>query len=77
MPIEIGTLVAIVGMFIGLAGWLTGRDKRLFNDGQWKGEVSTKLDTLIKGNEQIPTILTMMSGHEARLNTLEKKGDSK
>jgi outer membrane murein-binding lipoprotein Lpp len=44
--VEIGALIAVVGCFVGLAGWLAGRDKRIMNDGEWKGTVNTKLDDI-------------------------------
>lgn len=47
MNIEIGLLIAIIGCFVGLAGWLAGRDKKLSKDSEWKGMVNTKLDLAI------------------------------
>ena len=47
MEIEISIIVALVGCFVGLAGWLSGRDKRLSSDSEWKGEVNAKLDLAI------------------------------
>lgn len=47
MTIEIGLLIAIIGCFVGLAGWLAGRDKKLSKDSEWKGMVNTKLDLAI------------------------------
>lgn len=47
MTIEIGLLIAIIGCFVGLAGWLASRDKKLSNDSEWKGMVNTKLDLAI------------------------------
>lgn len=43
----LGILIALVGCFVGLAGWLAGRDKKLSNDSEWKGMVNTKLDLAI------------------------------
>lgn len=43
----ISILIAIVGCFVGLAGWLSGRDKKLSKDSEWKGMVNTKLDLAI------------------------------
>ena len=43
----ISVLIAIVGCFVGLAGWLSGRDKKLSKDAEWKGMVNTKLDLAI------------------------------
>ena len=47
MTIELSLLLAVVGCFVGLAGWLTGRDKKLSNDSEWRGTVNTKLDLAI------------------------------
>ena len=47
MSVEIGLLIAIIGCFIGLAGWLSSRDKKLSTDSEWKGMVNTKLDLAI------------------------------
>lgn len=47
MTIEISLIIALVGCFVGLAGWLSGRDKRLSADSEWKGEVNAKLDLAI------------------------------
>lgn len=43
----ISVLIAIVGCFVGLAGWLSGRDKKLSKDSEWRGMVNTKLDLAI------------------------------
>ena len=47
MSVEIGLLIAILGCFVGLAGWLSNRDKKLSTDSEWKGMVNTKLDLAI------------------------------
>ena len=47
MSVEIGLLIAIIGCFVGLAGWLSGRDKKLSKDSEWRGMVNTKLDLAI------------------------------
>ena len=49
MSIEISVLIALVGCFVGLAGWLSGREKKIFNDAEWRGEVNTKLDATVSG----------------------------
>lgn len=46
MSIEISLLIAVVGCFVGLAGVLAGRDKKISNDGEWRGSVDTKLDQI-------------------------------
>lgn len=47
MTVEIGLLIAIIGCFVGLAGWLAGRDKKLSKEHEWRGMVNTKLDLAI------------------------------
>lgn len=47
MEMEISIIIALIGCFVGLAGWLSGRDKRLSADSEWKGEVNAKLDLAI------------------------------
>ena len=47
MSVEISLIIALVGCFVGLAGWLSGRDKRLSSDSEWKGEVNAKLDLAV------------------------------
>lgn len=44
--IAVGTLIAVVGCFIGLAGWLSGHDKKVSGDSEWKGTVNAKLDDI-------------------------------
>lgn len=46
-PEFLGLLMAIVGCFIGLAGWLSGRDKKIANDAEWKGSVSAQLNSIL------------------------------
>ncbi|MDP4117658.1 MAG: hypothetical protein Q8873_00495 [Bacillota bacterium] len=72
MTVEISLLIAIVGCFIGLGGWLSGRDKKIANDGEWKGTVNTKLDQLIEGSKQTATILAKLQEHGERLTAVEE-----
>ena len=86
--IEIGTIIAIVGCFVGLAGWLNGRDKRIADDGEWKGSVNAKLDSIhndISGvGKDISEIKSAqveankkLENHETRITVLESKVDGK
>ena len=74
--IEIGTLIAVVGCFVGLAGWLTGRDKKILNDGEWKGTVNTKLDDIkssVSGTGvELAKINAVLSEHGERITAAEK-----
>ena len=47
-PVEtVSTLIALAGCFVGLAGWLSGRDKKIIGDAEWRGNVDAKLDTVV------------------------------
>ena len=66
MSVEIGLLIAILGCFVGLAGWLSTRDKKLSTDSEWKGMVNTKLDLAIgirQDHEELRTRVTKLEKH--------------
>ena len=73
--IDIGLLIAVIGCFVGLAGWLSGRDKKILNDGEWKGTVNTKLDdikTSVSGsNAELAKISETLKTHGERLTAVE------
>jgi hypothetical protein len=45
--LSLSVLIAIVGCFVGLAGWLHSRDSKVSEDAEWKGTVNAKLDMAI------------------------------
>ena len=73
--INVGLLIAIIGCFVGLAGWLAGRDKKILGDGEWKGTVNTKLDdikTSVSGtNTELGKIGETLKLHGERLTAVE------
>ena len=73
--VDIGLIIALVGCFVGLAGWLSGRDKRILNDGEWKGTVNTKLDDIkssVSGTStELAKINTALTEHGERLTAVE------
>ena len=73
--IDTGLLIAVIGCFVGLAGWLSGRDKKILNDGEWKGTVNTKLDDIkssVSGtNTELAKINTALTEHGERLTAVE------
>jgi hypothetical protein len=60
--------VGIIGAIIGITGWLSGRDKKTSADGEWRGVVNTKLDTI--GT----SILAVSSDIKCVQNTLNDHG---
>jgi len=73
--VDIGMLIALVGCFVGLAGWLAGRDKKILSDGEWKGTVNTKLDDIkssVSGtNAELAKISETLKTHGERLTAVE------
>ena len=73
--IGISVLIAVVGCFVGLAGWIAGRDKKIMNDGEWKGTVNTKLDDIkssVSGTSlELAKINASLSEHGERLTAVE------
>ena len=62
----ISVLIAVIGCFVGLAGWLAGRDKKLSQDSEWRGTVNTKLDLAIG----------IRKDHDELKETVSKQGRS-
>lgn len=68
----LGILGTIIGCFVGLAGWLSGRDKKIANDSEWKGVVNTKLDIILGVKDTVDCISKEVSGHGERLGKVEE-----
>ena len=64
MTVEISILIAIVSCFIGLAGWLSGRDKRITGDAEWKGNVNAKLDNILGIRSDVEAINVKIREHD-------------
>lgn len=73
MTIEIGVLIAIISCFIGIFGYVAGRDKKIANDSEWKGSVNAKLDTIIGIKRDVQHLDDKVQDHEKRIIKLEIK----
>ena len=75
MTVEVALLIAIIGCFVGLAGWLSGHDKKITGDAQWKGTVDAKLDdikTSVSGaNTNLEKINATLTEHGQRITAVE------
>lgn len=82
--ISISLLIALVGCFIGVAGWLSKRDDKISHDSEWKGSVDAKLDTIIGIRKDVEDVkgelhdhemesLKKLENHEIRISKLEKQ----
>ena len=70
MTIEITILIAIVGCFISLAGWLAAREKKISNDGEWRGKVNTSLQNI---SDKLDNIKVDFGGFRNTLQDHEKR----
>ena len=73
----ITTIIALVGMVLGIASWLSTRDSKTDKDAEWKGTVNAKLDTLISLNADVSNAKTKLQDHETRICIIEKVIDTK
>ncbi|MBR1654282.1 MAG: hypothetical protein IJ690_04970 [Clostridia bacterium] len=73
----ITTIIAIVGMVLGIASWLSTRDSKTDKDAEWKGTVNAKLDTLISLNADVSNAKNKLQDHETRICIIEKVIDTK
>ena len=72
MSIEIGLLIAVIGCFVGLAGWLAGRDKKISSDSEWRGTVNAKLDLAIGIREDHEELRSRVTKHDKDIVALSQ-----
>ncbi len=76
--LDIASLV--IGCFVGLAGWFSGRDKKISNDGEWRGGVNAMLSTIhndIGGvSSDIRKVQDTINEHGERITAVEKSAAS-
>lgn len=68
-------LCTIIACFLGLAGWLTAREKKIANDGEWKGIINTKLDAILGITERVDSVEEEVKKHSERITKVETKLD--
>ncbi len=71
MQIDIGLLLALLGGLVGIAGWISGRDKKLSRDAEWRGSVNAKLDLIVGISHDVEKLQIAITDHEGRICTLE------
>lgn len=82
MSIELSVLIAVIGCVVGLAGWLSNRDKQRDGDAEWRGEVNGKLDGIMgirgqvdKLDEKVDKQGERIAGVEASAKAAHKRLD--
>lgn len=72
----ISLLIALVGCFIGLAGWLSGRDKKISNDSEWKGTVNAKLDIVVGISREVAELKDKVEQQGRKIAAIEQSCQS-
>lgn len=70
-------IIALVGMILGVAGYLSTRDNKTDKDAEWKGTVNAKLDTIISLNAEVSNAKNRIQDHETRICILEKENEKR
>lgn len=68
----ISVLIAVCGCFVGLAGWLSGRDKKIANDSEWRGVVNTKLDNILSLSRELNSVVQKVEEHGEKISAIER-----
>lgn len=69
--IEISILIAVIGCFVGLGGWLKGRDGKIATDAERRGTVDTKLDVIIVISQNVKELDEKINRHDIQITKLE------
>ena len=69
--VTLSVLIALVGCFVGLAGWLSNRDKKVTGDAEWRGGVNAKLDVIVGIKSDVANLNSEVRGHGERLTAVE------
>ena len=71
MNLDLGLALAVLGAFVGLAGWLSGRDKSVKQDAEWRGCINAKLDVIVGIRKDVDVLQADVKNHEGRLCSVE------
>lgn len=70
-------LIAIVGCFVGLAGWLSTRERKISNDSEWKGTINAKLDAILGIDKRVDVLEKEVRKHGEKLAEINAKMEVK
>ena len=74
---SVAIIVTLVSCFLGLAGWLASRERKVSKDGEWKGTVNAKLDLILGISNRVYDVECKVDDHEKRITRVETKLDPK
>lgn len=74
---QTGIIIALVACVAAVAGYFLNRDKKIIKDSEWKGSVTTKLDTIqctiVQLAMDIKNMQQVLNSQNDRIHILEEK----
>lgn len=74
--VSFGWIAGVLGIAFGIYQWKTSSDIKVDREGQFKGTVNTKLDTIIndakENQRQHQELYEKLNGHDTRITVLEE-----
>ena len=65
-------ILAILAGFVGLAGWLSGRDKKISGESKWRGSVDAKLDAIMGIKQDVKVLEEKVDLQGERITAVEQ-----
>lgn len=69
-------LIALIGCFVGLCGWLSSRDKKICSDSEWRGTINGKLDALLGISTRVDKLEQKVEEHGKSIAVIEQSTKS-
>lgn len=69
-------LVTVIGCFVGLGGWLSGRDNRIESDSKWKGTIDAKLDVILGIDKRVTVLEGEVKEHSKAIAVMDQSTKS-
>ena len=75
--VSFGWIAGVIGIAFGVYQWKNANDAKVDREGQFKGIVNTKLDTIISDSKenarQHAEMVEKLNNHDTRITVLEEK----
>ena len=68
----LGIASLFIGCFVGLAGWLAGRDKKISGDAEWRGEINGKLNAILGIKDDVGELADVVHKQGERITAAEE-----
>ena len=72
----VAVIITLIGCFCTLAAYLNSRDKKISNDGEWRGMINAKLDVIIGIDKRVEKVEGLVQNHGERLGKVESSASS-